>query len=419
VSEGKIAHDLLTYLKSSSLEQTRVMASSDFLDDIPSSPLSSVPSEFDRTSELPELQASTATTKSSSKRRAPTTRPAPARASRRLKTEDSFERSLTAIKEDIILPKVAKSRQAARKQNGATRTGSEGVLSPVELQNAGEDEVHEDVKRDVDMQLAEPDDKEAVQTSFLSPQPPEETVTLVNDLEVEAVDSDDADEQPLSTSVQAAPEELLQAQQPLSPPVDEAPKRLVDTQQPLPTPCADEPPEQLAHIQSAPSPPLDDAREQPGHVQQPEVAPEEDHTVDVKGEIDLRPLRSTETSNTPSSPMNNIPRTVAHKNPDETTEAKKADKLSVAGRPDETLDEFTQDEPRTNNRPSRKRLQPTKLEDYEPPVKAVSTIKKKAQPLRGNWSVSHLLTNPKSELATCNLTVSRTQIKFYTLPDNL
>jgi len=393
------------------------MASSDFLDDIPSSPLSSVPSDFDRSSEQREVHESSSSTKSSStsKRKAPTTRSAPPRASRRLKTEDSFECSLTAIKEDIILPKVAKSRQSARK---ATKRDVERASSPVELQKTGSDD-QLDGTGDADTQLAKPDVADNGPASVASPQPRQEEVPLVDALEAGAINGDDVTGQASSTSIQDAPGELLQAQQPLSPPVDEAPKRLGDAQKPLPTPATGEPPQQPAHAQNAPSLSPDEAPEYPPHAQKPEAAPEEDHTVDVKGEIDLRPLRSTETSNTPSSPMNNIPRTVAHKIPDETTEAKKADKLSAAGRPDETPDELTQDEPRTNNRPSRKRLQPTKLEDCEPPVKAVSTVKKKPQPLRGNWSVSHLLTNPKSKLATCNLNVSRTHLNSYIAADTL
>ena len=383
------------------------MASSDFLNDIPSSPLSSVPSDFDRSSEQPDVQASSPQAKSStsSKRKAPTTRPAPARASQRLKTEDSFERSLTAIKEDIILPKVAKSRQSARKQNAATRTESERVPSPVELQDAGADEVEVEVKGDEDLQLVESDVAEDCPASVASPQRPREDMPLVAAPEVEAVDGDDATEQPLSTSVQDAPEELLQAQQPLSPSVDEGPKRLVDAQQPLSTASIGEPPEQPAHTQNGPSPSLDEAQEQPLHAQQPEAAPEEDPTIEVNGENHHCPLPTTKTSNTHSSPKTTIPQTLAHEDTDETTEANIAEKLSPPGIPAETLDELTQDEPRTNTRPSRKRLQPTKLEDYEPPV--ISSVKKKAQPLRGNWSVSHLLTNPKSKLATCNLNVSQ------------
>jgi len=383
------------------------MASSDFLDDIPSSPLSSVPSEFDRTSESPELQASTATTKLSSKRKAPTARPPPARASRRLKTEDSFERSLTAIKEDIILPRVAKSRQSARKP---TKRDVERASSPVELQKPGSNDQLERTGS-ADLQLDTPDVAEDGPASVASPQPPQEEVPLVAAPEAEALDGDDATEQASSITVQGAPEELLQARQPLSPSVNEAPKRLFDAQQPLPAPSAGEPPEQPANTQNAPSPSLDEAPEQHFHAQQPEAAPDEDPAVDVNGENNLRSVPITETSKTPSSPTTTIPRTVAHANTDETTDAKIAEKLLAAGSLDETLDELTQDEPRTNSRPSRRRLQPTKLEDYEPPVKAVSApVKKKAQPLRGNWSVSHLLTNPKSKLATCNLNVSRTHL---------
>ena len=372
------------------------MASSDFLDDIPSSPLSSVPSDFDRSSEQREVHGSSPLTKSSTtpKRKAPTTHSAPARASRRLKTEDSFERSLTAIKENIILPKVAKSRQSAREQNAATKTENERAPASVCAQNDGLDERQSEVT--------------------------EGQVPPAAALEVRAVDGDDAIGNPLPTSVQDAPEELLQARQPLSQSVDEAPKRLVDAQQPLPTPSICESPEQPAHTQNAPSPSLDEAQEQPLHAQQPEAAPEEDLTIDVNGGNNLRPVPITKTSNTPSNPTSSIPRTMAHENTDETTEAQIARKLSPPELPDETLDELTQDEPRTNTRPSRKRLQPTKLEGYEPPIKAVSaSVKKKAQPLRGNWSVSHLLTNPESKLATCNLNVSRTHLEFYTIADTL
>lgn len=62
--------------------------------------------------------------------------------------------------------------------------------------------------------------------------------------------------------------------------------------------------------------------------------------------------------------------------------------------------------PQSSSRPSRKRVAPTKLADaIDTPVKEVTSSKRSKQPLRGNWSANHLLTNPKSKLASCNLNV--------------
>lgn len=58
-------------------------------------------------------------------------------------------------------------------------------------------------------------------------------------------------------------------------------------------------------------------------------------------------------------------------------------------------------------RPSRRRMVPTKLaDDHANPKPVTATSKRKSQPVRGNWSTEHLLTNSKSKLATCDLSVS-------------
>jgi len=391
------------------------MASSDFLDDMPSSPLSSVPSDFDRSSEPREVKATPATKSStSSKRKAPANRPGPARASRRLKTEDSFERSLTSIKEDIILPKVAKSRRAARNQSAATGTEIERTSEVVGLQPAELNEVHEQVKCDVDMQLTEPHISEAVTAPLMSPQPPREEASLEYALDVEAADGDNAIEVATSISVQDAPEELHQVQQPPSPSADEGPKQLVHAQQPLSTPSVDEAPGQPVHTLNPSPPPLHETPEKPVHGQQPEAKPEKDSNhpiIDIHGADTLPESPITLTTVTRSDQQVTISLVGAYNSRIETTEDRQVEQLPTPKVSDETLDQLDLEEPRTSSRPSRKKLQPTKLEDYEPPVKAVSaSVKKKAQPLRGNWSVSHLLTNPKSKLATCNLNVSRTQL---------
>jgi len=61
-------------------------------------------------------------------------------------------------------------------------------------------------------------------------------------------------------------------------------------------------------------------------------------------------------------------------------------------------------------RPSRRRVAPTKLgDDYPSSSKTTTaTSRRKPQPVRGNWSAEHLLTNPKSKLVTCNLPVRPT-----------
>lgn len=369
------------------------MASSDFLDDVPSSPLSPVTSDFDRSSKSPGPQASLPTkTQLNLKRKAPSARSARARASRRRKTEDSFERSLTAIKEDVILPKVAKSRQSAGKQNAAAWTESEGGLSPVEPQHAGELEMHEEVKGDAGAQLAEADRLEAMTASLWSPQDLKEGAPLHSALEIEADGGNDATEQHPSTSVHEALAQTRPAQQPAAPTVHEAAEEPPETQHD-PVSSRDEIPEQTIHTQ---------------HAQQLEIELKEDATSDKEETNNDIPLPTTMTSNTFATPTVTNPPALAHGSTAETSEAEQIAKLPPPEVPDETLDQWTQEEPRTNARPSRKRLQPTKLEDYEPPAKAVPTpAKKKAQPLRGNWSVSHLLTNPKSKLATCNMNVSR------------
>jgi len=378
------------------------MASSDFLDDIPSSPLSSVPSDFDRSSKSPGPQASLpAKSSGNTKRKAPASRPAPDRASRRLKTEDSFERSLTAIKEDIILPKVAKSRQPTRKQNAAATTDSNGAPQPVESPNAGSNVGQAEVKRDLDLQLVKPDVPEVVPPAMLSLQNPDQELPQEAARELEAIEGDDASQQTSRNSVHETPKEVLHAQQPSPSSVTETVKRPIQEQQP-------------------PSAPLNEVLAQPLDAQPPNTEHKDDSVVDAERADTLPLLSLTKTSNIPFSPTVTIPAVEANESPTETTEAAQVGKLPSPEASDETIDELTQDEPRTNVRPSRKRLQPTKLEDYEPPVKAVSTtVKKKAQPLRGNWSVTHLLTNPKSKLATCNLNVSRTHPNRFLTANNL
>jgi hypothetical protein len=70
--------------------------------------------------------------------------------------------------------------------------------------------------------------------------------------------------------------------------------------------------------------------------------------------------------------------------------------------------ETSEPQPRESSRPTRRRVQSSKVDDGfgMEEVKAVASTKRKGQPLRGNWSVQHLLSNPKSKLATCGLNVS-------------
>jgi len=346
----------------------------DLFADIPSSPLSSAPSGLASRSPSPQpIKAANV----GRKRKVADPAPAKSRATRR-KTGDDFPMLLTEIREQIVLPKVRKAaaRKAVSKKDVAaakTQTKAEAAAKAAEAT-----EIQDDASKGMGSRAV--DEETAQLESNIAEPVTELTCALL----------------PETTNLQAS--EGKEVEPPVADRTEYRERNEIENIEDEEVPGVENKAESASKQKAIPAVMQEvELVEDEAHQQ----IDEEETTKDVEGKA---PRAATEKQ------AESITAMVSKVPEDEEEDEFAVDKLT------KSLEDAIE-EPSITVRSSRRRVAPTKLaDDYSSPAKAITaTSKRKSQLVRGNWSAEHLLTNPKSKLATCNLPELLSQERAWTL----
>lgn len=338
----------------------------DLFADIPSSPLSSAPSDLASRSPSPQP---TKPANVGCKRKVPDPAPTKTRATRR-KTGDDFQTQLTAIREEIVLPKVKKA--AARKAVSKKAVTVTKTLEKAEAAPKAEDVT--DVQDDASMGVgSEPVDLENAQVEVDHPEP---VIELVPTILPQATDlkvvGDGEVEYPIENRVKHKE--------------GKEGGTIED--------------EELHRVENK-SEAVSEREAIPAVMQEVELVKDEANQQIVGDETTKHAAEKAPEAATENE-VESITAKVSKASEDDEEDELAQDKITECLKAKDAHEDSS-----ITVRPSRRRVAPTKLaDDYPSPAKTITaTSKRKSQPVRGNWSAEHLLTNPKSKLATCNLPV--------------